>query len=147
MQKILLGIIGVLVVVGIIAYLVKSNIPAIDTTPSPSATSTPQVKKTSSVELAENASNTVEVAVTGENYTFTPKTITVKEGQKVRVTFTSKSGLHDFVLDEFNAKTKRLQSGSGETIEFTATKKGTFTYYCSVGNHRAMGMEGTLTVE
>jgi plastocyanin len=89
----------------------------------------------------------LEVTVHGANYKFTPNIITAKEGQKVKVTFVSDGGLHDFTLDEFNVKTKQLQSGGSETVEFTADKKGTFKYYCSVGNHRAMGMEGTLTVE
>jgi plastocyanin len=28
-----------------------------------------------------------------------------------------------------------------------ADKKGTFEYYCSVGQHRALGMKGKLVVE
>jgi plastocyanin len=32
-------------------------------------------------------------------------------------------------------------------IEFVANKKGKFEYYCSVGEHRAMGMKGNLVVE
>ena len=69
-------------------------------------------------------------------------------GQAVLVTFTSDSGLHDFVIDEIKgAKTAQLQGGKSETIEFVADKKGSFKYYCSVGNHRAMGMEGTFVVE
>ena len=87
------------------------------------------------------------VTVHGASYKFTPNAITAKQGQTVRVTFVSDGGLHDFVLDDFNVKTKQLQSDGTETVEFVADKKGAFTYYCSVGNHRAMGMEGTLTVE
>lgn len=94
------------------------------------------------------AKDILEVTIHAANYKFTPTTIKTKEGQTVRVTFVSDSGLHDFSLDEFKeAKTAQLQGGKTETIEFVANKKGSFTYYCSVGQHRAMGMEGTLTVE
>ncbi len=37
---------------------------------------------------------------------------------------------------------------SGKTfVEFTADKKGTFEYYCSVGEHRVNGMKGKFIVE
>ena len=37
--------------------------------------------------------------------------------------------------------------GLGVTFEHTFNQTGTFEYYCSVGNHRAMGMKGTLIVQ
>jgi len=55
--------------------------------------------------------------------------------------------MHDFVVDEFGAKTDTLQTGQSDTITFVADKTGTFEYYCSVGNHRAMGMKGNLIVK
>ncbi len=90
--------------------------------------------------------NVLAVTVHGSNYKFSPSTIAAKLGQTVRVTFTNDGGLHDFVIDAFNAKTSQIQGGKSETIEFVADKKGSFEYYCSVGQHRAMGMKGTLTV-
>jgi uncharacterized cupredoxin-like copper-binding protein len=32
-------------------------------------------------------------------------------------------------------------------VQFVADKTGTFEFYCSVGNHRQMGMVGTLVVQ
>jgi plastocyanin len=87
-----------------------------------------------------------EFVVEGSNYTFVPSQITVKLGDTVRVIFKNSDGLHDWRLDEFNAATKKIQGGQSETIEFVANKAGTFEYYCSVGNHRQMGMKGTLMV-
>ena len=55
--------------------------------------------------------------------------------------------MHDWVLDEFNAKTKVIQGGQTDTVEFTASKAGTFEYYCSVGQHRQMGMVGKFIVQ
>ena len=73
--------------------------------------------------------------------------MTVNVGDTVRITLRNTGGMHDLKIDEFNAKTKVLQSGEEETIEFVVDKAGTFEYYCSIGTHRQMGMVGTLTVQ
>ena len=71
----------------------------------------------------------------------------VKQGDKVRIEFTSTEGFHDWVLDAFNATTSRVGAGASTFVEFVADKKGTFEYYCSVGEHRANGMGGVFVVE
>lgn len=119
-----------------------------------SATSSDTLSATSSTSTATKATSTStstnasvkSFTVEGKNFSFSPSTLTVKKGDKVKITFKNSGGMHDWVLDEFNAKTKQISSGASETIEFVASKAGTFEYYCSVGNHRAMGMKGTLTV-
>ena len=88
-----------------------------------------------------------EFTVHGDNYKFDVSSMKVKKGDTVKVTFINDVGFHDWKLDEFGAATAKLQAGGRETIEFVADKTGTFEYYCSVGNHRAQGMKGTLTVE
>lgn len=43
---------------------------------------------------------------------------------------------------------KSSNAGPGETATMTVTlKAGTYTLYCPVGNHRAQGMQTTLTVK
>lgn len=83
----------------------------------------------------------------GGSYYFSPNQITVNKGDKVKIVFTADSGFHDFVLDEFNVKTERVSGGQTASAEFTADKTGSFEFYCSVGNHRAMGMKGQLIVQ
>jgi plastocyanin len=85
--------------------------------------------------------------VKGDNFKYDPSEIRVKEGDTVVINFTNTGGFHDWVLDEFNARTKQLADGGKETVTFVASKKGTFEYYCSVGQHRQMGMKGNLIVE
>jgi len=107
-------------------------------------------------ETAEPAEKETEeeklIKVTGENYKFmingeeNPE-IKVKVGEKIKIEFTSTEGFHDFVIDELKAKTDRVNSGKSTSIEFVANQAGTFSYYCSVGNHRSAGMEGTFIVE
>lgn len=88
-----------------------------------------------------------EFTVNGSNFKFEPAVMTVNKGDKVKITFKNDGGFHDFTLDEFGVQTKQIAAGASETVEFTADKVGDFEYYCSVGNHRSMGMKGTLTVK
>ena len=49
-------------------------------------------------------------------------------------------------LKKFSYEDRPLHIGEEQTITFVADKTGGFEFYCSVGNHRAMGMVGTLIV-
>lgn len=95
---------------------------------------------------------TTTFTLTGENFKFlmdgkeAPE-LKVKVGDTVRIEFTSTSGFHDWVVDEFNAATEKVKDGESTSVEFVADKAGTFEYYCSVGSHRDMGMKGNLVVE
>lgn len=86
-------------------------------------------------------------AVSGSNFAFSPTTLTVNEGDRVRITFKNVEGTHDLRLDEFAVNTGIIQGPAERTVEFVANKKGSFEYYCSIGQHRQMGMKGTLTVQ
>jgi len=87
------------------------------------------------------------IDISGTNYTFSLEEIRVKKGDKVKIVFTSNDGFHDWTVDEFDAATSRVNTGSTASVEFVADKTGTFEYYCSVGNHRQLGMVGNLIVE
>ncbi|MDO8469980.1 MAG: cupredoxin domain-containing protein [bacterium] len=99
-----------------------------------------------SVSAGGSVGMTKDITVTGRSFSFSPSAITVKKGTVVRLTLKNAGGFHDFVIDELGVRTKQLADGTEETVTFTADKVGNFEYYCSVGNHRAMGMWGTLTV-
>lgn len=87
------------------------------------------------------------ISVEGGGFYFKPNQIKVKKGEKVTLEFKSIGQQHNFVIDELNVKTPLTASGTTSKVEFTPQSAGTFNFYCSVGNHRAMGMEGTLVVE
>ena len=87
-----------------------------------------------------------EFSVDAAPFSFTPSTMTVNKGDTVKITVKNTKGTHDLKIDEFNTATRILNAGESETITFVADKTGTFEYYCSVGNHRAMGMVGKLIV-
>ncbi len=92
-------------------------------------------------------SNVKELMVEGSNFKFAPNQLKVKTGDHVKITFKNTAGMHDFRIDDLGIATKVLRTGGQETIEFTADKAGSFEYYCSVGDHKAMGMKGMLVVE
>lgn len=130
-----LGLGVVIVIVAVLAYVIKnSRQSAVHSTLTPVPTS-----------IVEDQSQTLTVEAA--NFSFAPNTITVKKGTKVKIIFKSTDGTHDFVLNEFKVRTKLLQANQSQTVEFTASKTGSFEYYCSVGDHRQMGMRGTLIVE
>lgn len=113
-----------------------------------SATPTPPANE--SILLSPAPTSEVKTfEVEGKPFEFSMKEIRVKEGDTVRITFKNTEGMHDWTIDEFNARTKQIQAGESDTVEFVANKKGTFEYYCSVGNgfHRQQGMVGKLIVE
>lgn len=85
--------------------------------------------------------------ITGVEYDFSIEEIRVKRGDRVRIEFTSQEGLHDLVIDAFDVRTQQVSTGQSDVVEFVADEAGTFEYYCSVNNHRQLGMVGTLIVE
>jgi nitrite reductase (NO-forming) len=90
----------------------------------------------------------VVIDVAGIDFEYDIKQIKVKKGDTVTINFKSNKGFHDWVVDEFNAATERVTEKDGITsVTFVADKVGTFQYYCSVMNHRQMGMIGYLIVE
>lgn len=107
------------------------------------STTTPDVQAPAATEVR----TVKEFTVAGANFSFAPSTITVRKGDRVKITLNNTEGFHDLKIDDLNVATKRIQSGEKDTIEFTADKAGSFEYYCSVGHHRDMGMKGTLVVE
>ena len=88
-----------------------------------------------------------EIVVEGSNYRYSPNKITVKKGEKTRIVFKNSDGTHDFRVDELNIVTAIIRGGEEDFVEFTPEKSGKFEFYCSVANHRQMGMTGTLIVE
>lgn len=84
--------------------------------------------------------------VKGFNYGFSPKTITVKQGDNVKLRLISDDSPHTFTIDELGVN-QQFTYGKDADVVFTANKKGKFQYYCAVSGHKESGMVGTLIVE
>lgn len=98
------------------------------------------------IDVTFNAEDSVRtIDLKSGNFFFEPKVINAKPGEKLRIDFRGNVGTHTFVIDEVKIN-EIVKDGSG--FIFTApTEPGSYTFYCDVGNHRAMGMEGTLIVK
>jgi len=88
-----------------------------------------------------------EIQMTCKKYAFSPNSISVKKGERVRLTITATDHDHGFKLEPFHVEQK-LKKGIPTTVEFTADKSGTFLFKCSVFcGFGHGGMKGTLIVE
>lgn len=75
-----------------------------------------------------------------DNFSFTPPAVTVKAG--TQVTWTNGDDIpHNVVSDDHSFKSKVLDTD--EKFTFTASKPGTYTYFCSIHPK----MTGKLVVE
>lgn len=89
----------------------------------------------------------VEVDMTGDDFRFSEDEIMVNVGDTVKITLNAIDMPHDWVVDELDVRTDIAQPGETVTVEFVAETAGEYEYYCSVGQHRANGMVGTLIVK
>ena len=96
------------------------------------------------VEITESR----KIVVEGNEFKCSPTSITVEKGEKINLVFKNIGKFpHNFVVDELGIKSKTINAGEEDSIEFVSEKTGTFVMYCGVGNHREQGMEGEAVVE
>ena len=122
--------------------------PSPEMSASPSATTEIASATPSSAATTAAATSDVKIVnVEAGSFYFKPNEIRVKKGEKVKIVMTSKDMMHDFTIDELGVKLPITKAGTTNSVEFVATKAGTFEFYCSVGQHRANGQVGKLIVE
>ena len=140
-NKVIFGVLIIIVVVLVVWFLGRNDV--LPET-SPLAASLDEAP----ADMSQNPGSLKEFTVVGSNFKFSLDTITVQKGDTVRIRFQNGGGVHNWTLDEFDARTAIIkEAGQEDTIEFIADTAGTFEYYCSLGNHRAMGMVGSFIVE
>ena len=106
--------------------------------PEPEPTPEPEV---------EEGPQTREFSVEAKQWEFNPSTITVNQGDTVKLTIKSVDVTHGIVIPALGID-KRLESGKEVEIEFVADKTGEFPFYCAVFCGRGhKGMTGTVIVE
>jgi plastocyanin len=94
---------------------------------------------------------TIHLSATGsfaKSLQYSPDEFTVISGGEVTVLFhndVSDGVTHNWKIDGV-ATIANTAPGANHETTFTAPQPGTYTYYCSIGTHRASGLEGTMTV-
>ena len=105
------------------------------------------------------------LAVRASEWEFEPRAIALQRGEEVRIVLENGGDiLHNLKIEgELTADVIESRSsggpsaqegelfvwaGSGDegTLIFVPKSAGTYTFYCTIDRHRALGMEGTLTV-
>jgi plastocyanin len=90
---------------------------------------------------------TIEIAADpGGDLAFDQTELTASAGE-ITIEFTNDASIpHNFTLEDVDGGATATISGAAADVTVTL-EPGTYTFFCSVGGHRAGGMEGTLTVE
>ena len=87
------------------------------------------------------------IDVTASKFQFEPATISVAQGDTVRLRLHSADRSHAFAIKAFRVKTLIPKGGETVTVEFVADQAGTFAFtcaeYCGTGHS---GMKGRLVV-
>ncbi len=105
-----------------------------------------QLDQTDDKITSDQGGQAREIKVEAFSYGFNPNKIEVSKGEKVKLVVTNTGGMHDFVAKDLGIS-EDLSTSGPTTIEFTPDKAGTFEFICSIGNHAAQGMKGTIVVK
>jgi plastocyanin len=116
-----------------------------DSESTPTATAT---EAATEAAASGSASKLAIAADPGGAKKFTESELTATAGQ-VEIDFSNDSQLPHAVEIEGNGVEETTETVTGQdapplTVDL---KPGTYEFYCPVGDHRAAGMEGTLTVQ
>ncbi len=94
-----------------------------------------------------DAGNIKEFTMQAKQFEYVPNEIRVQQWDTVRLKITSQDVSHGFRISEYDID-ETLEPNKEVTVEFVASKKGTFTFactiYCGIGHP---GMTGKLIVE
>ena len=87
-----------------------------------------------------------EFTVHGSNFKFSPNSITVNKGDKVKIIFISDDSSHDICVEGYGCSSV-VRGGQTITLEFMANESGNIKFFCSVDGHRSFGMEGNFIIQ
>jgi cytochrome c oxidase subunit 2 len=99
------------------------------------------------VKGAGDVEDVKTIDVTASRFQFDPATITVAEGERVRLRLHSADRIHAFAIKAFRVKASIPSAGEAVTVDFVADRAGSFDFtcaeYCGTGHAR---MKGRLVV-
>jgi plastocyanin len=119
-----------------------------DTTSSSSAEETTESSSAAGETSESEASETQTIEVSSVDFSFELAEDSFSPGT-YEITLTNEGGAtHDLVVErdgEDVAASEQIGPGESSTFEVTL-EEGDYVFYCSVGNHRSMGMEVPVQV-
>lgn len=98
----------------------------------------------------ENGTNPVRpvngvIEMRASAFGFEPDQIAMEVGEQAILKVTSTDIRHTFTIKELDIDME-ISPEKVATVDLTGTRKGTYTFYCSVSGHREKGMEGRFFV-
>lgn len=139
-------VIGGLLVVGLVILFISMNNGSSSEKVSDNSVKSVVSNSNSQASDNSNSQNVKTFDMTAKDWEFSMNKIAVSQGDKVVINLKSMDVEHGFYLPDFSINQK-LIPGDNVKVEFTADKKGTFTFKCNVPcgeGHREM--TGTITV-
>jgi plastocyanin len=110
-----------------------------ETEPAP----TPAATGATGAEGAAAGGGATSVSMT--EFAFDPSDLTVSQGDTIEVT-NDGATTHNLTVEEEDLATSDLDAGGSEELTVDLPP-GEYPFICTIGDHAAQGMEGTLTVE
>ncbi|MEK6945552.1 MAG: cupredoxin domain-containing protein [Nanoarchaeota archaeon] len=145
MNKRITVVLIAIVVIAVVGFLVfnkpsnsssSSDLPGTNTNGGSSNAAT----DSNTVTAGNSAQNKV-ITLDAQRFEYTPSTITVKKGDRVKIVMNNIDTTHGIAIPDYNVT-------GVDGVEFIADKAGTFTFHCPTfcgGGHREM--TGTLVVQ
>jgi plastocyanin len=102
----------------------------------------------SSNEGSSTAASANTVEVIASDFKFDPGSLSVDAAGKTTFRLTNNGGTtHALEIEGHGVEEETKKIGPGESADVTVDlKAGEYEFYCPVGNHRSLGMEGKLVV-
>ena len=119
---------------------------------SSSTTAASDTETSSSTEASTTASSSGgdsgSVSLSETEFKIDPADATAKSGSVTFDVSNDGSTVHDLEVEGNGVEesTDPIEAGSSDQLTVDL-KPGTYEIYCNIGDHRAQGMEGTLTVQ
>lgn len=143
-QNIILISVGVIILI-LVFWWMQSRQQKPYSSPLPVETAAPPTTPATS---SADQTKMQEIIVEASDFKLTPAKITFKKGEKIKIVFKNNGKLpHNLTITELGVATKTITPGEEDSLEFIPAKGGQFSMFCSVGNHRQLGVEGSILVE
>lgn len=117
-----------------------------ETSPSEAGLADEKVNATAGIESSDMARQSRVVAISVENFKFTPNAITLRKNENVIMRLTGVSGTHGFAVPDLGINTV-VSSGKTVEVELPTDKAGVFSFLCTIPcgpGHK--DMNGTIII-
>lgn len=113
----------------------------------------PVIRREKSLSKPQNTTSqdfvyTREIFVEASEFSFTPTSLNAGKGEKVRIWLTNNgTSVHNISVPDANLISEDADPGDKVYLDFVSDKPGSFSFYCGMGGHKDLGMNGIIIVK